>query len=127
MPVIARGVPSEVTDPWLKKGLLDLLRSMRQLLNARLGHLRTVSADHEVEADDETLLVDASGGNVMVRLRPAATWGRPLTVKKIDGGTHAVLVVYPEGEIDGVALVTLVGREYAVVVSDGTQYWRIGG
>lgn len=75
----------------------------------------------------EIVLVNASGGNVQITLPPPTQGAAPVTVKKIDSSTNAVLVYHNGTEsIDGNASISI-GTQYEAitVTSDGTNWYVI--
>jgi len=79
-------------------------------------------------ADDDVLIVDATGGVTVIALPTAASSdGRLLQVKKVDASANAVSIDGNGGELVDGALTfdLLVQYESATVVCDGTQWWVV--
>jgi len=79
-------------------------------------------------ADDDVLIVDATGGVTVIALPAAASSdGRILQVKKVDATANAVSIDGNGGELVDGALTfdLLVQYESATVVCDGTQWWVV--
>ena len=79
-------------------------------------------------ADDDVLIVDATGGVTVIALPAAVSSdGRLLEVKKVDASANAVSIDGNVGELVDGALTfdLLVQYESATVVCDGTQWWVV--
>lgn len=90
--------------------------------------VRSISADYTAQLYDCVLIVDASGGAVTVTLPSASNAkAQMFVVKRVDSSANAVTVAAQVGEtIDGAASVALSTQyERIVIISDGTQWWRI--
>jgi hypothetical protein len=90
----------------------------------------TVTFDEDVTLAEQTFVtMDASGGNRVVYLPPAASeLNRRLTIKKIDATTNTVTIRAQTGEyIDDNLSEKIIDIQNAalMVVSDGTQWWAI--
>lgn len=85
-----------------------------------------ITAHYSVVAEDRTLLVDASAGQVVITLLGAsAASGIPLDVKKTDNSANQVIVSGAQN-IDGALTAPLTSQYEAItVLSDNSQYWII--
>jgi len=87
-----------------------------------------VMKDASVGLASRTILVEALARDVSVML-PGSEIGYPVTVKRLDGSANTV-TIYPVGSatIDGAASLALtVQYQTVVLLSDGTNWHRIGG
>jgi hypothetical protein len=85
--------------------------------------IATKTADYVATLEDETLLVDATAGDVDITLPPAASsQGKILRVKKMDGSANVVNII---GTIDG-ATDDVLDQQYAALtmLSIGSE-WSI--
>lgn len=83
---------------------------------------------YSVQADDDVILCDASGGPVTVALPAVASSdGRLLRVKKTDASANAVSADGDGAElVDGLATFDLlVQYESVTLVCDGSQWWSV--
>jgi hypothetical protein len=82
------------------------------------------ASPYTVLSTDETLLVNATGGNVTLTL-PTATAGRMLTVKKTDASANTVQLT---GTVDTVVNPTL-GTQFQsrLIVADGSNWQIVAG
>jgi len=82
------------------------------------------ASPYTVLATDETLLVNATGGNVTLTL-PTATAGRTLAIKKTDASANTVQLT---GTVDTVVNPTL-GTQFQsrVIVADGSNWQIVAG
>lgn len=90
--------------------------------------VREVSASGPVLENDYVVLVDATGGNVILDLPAAATnRGALVTVKKLDASVNTVTVEPNASEtIDGAANKSLSTQfEKITLVCDGTEWWVV--
>lgn len=90
------------------------------------GNMQRVTAAYRVLTSDQVILADASGGAFAVTLPAASAMlgMAPLTIKKVDSSANAVTVT---GTVDGAVNPTLATQYKAMtVVSDGTNWWKIG-
>lgn len=102
-------------------------------LHRAFRNIITVAADYTIEAEwDRVILVDASGGAVVVTLPAAANAdATEYVIKALDvtGGNVSVTPLATE-EIDGagagVAYVLAVQYHLVRVASDGTAWWVTG-
>lgn len=85
----------------------------------------TVSSNHTLE-NYETLLVDASGGNVTITL-PSVGNDVQVNIKKIDSSSNTVTIATPNTEtIDGENSKTI-SNQYTnlTITSDGSNYFIV--
>ncbi|RWW96753.1 autotransporter outer membrane beta-barrel domain-containing protein [Flavobacterium cerinum] len=68
--------------------------------------IRTESANYAAAAADETILVNAAGGTVIVTLPSAPTVGKKYNVKKVDSTANTVTVNGNGHNIDGTATIS---------------------
>ena len=93
------------------------------------GDVRNISANTTAAISDRTILVDASGGNRVVTLQPAAKFtSRQLTVKKIDNSGNSVTIDGDGAETIDNATTVAVSTQYhsRTITSNGTSYHIIG-
>lgn len=94
------------------------------------GNVRTVTTTPYVaDYDDETLLVDASGGAITVAFHDAANMtGKVYRIKKIDASGNAVTINPEAAEtIDGAATYPLAAQwDAALVQCNGTAWFVLG-
>jgi hypothetical protein len=123
----------QALDASINREIVPLLRTVRNVINARFG--RTVTPDFSagnqyiVEKNDEAILADASLGAVSVVLPPPSFFAtRRVVVKKIDTNVTTVTV------FTGGAGATIDGAASAVIpafpgsltfLSDGDLAWYI--
>ncbi|MFP5458689.1 MAG: hypothetical protein ACLGG7_08145 [Bacteriovoracia bacterium] len=107
-------------------GTAGVANSRLQVAGAISTAVRTLSANGALGDSDSVLLVDAGGGSVAVTLPSAASvTGRQYTIKKTDVSANTVTFA---SAIDGNALYDLAAQyDYVVIVSDGTQWLKVGG
>lgn len=90
--------------------------------------VRTVTVSDAVNGNDTLIIADATAGDIVVSLPPAATkQGLEVIVKKISSPPR-IVTVQANGaeEIDGAPNVSLTVQYEAVhLVSDGTAWWSI--
>ena len=87
---------------------------------------QTVTANTTLTISDDVTLVDATSGNIVISLPPAATVsGKLYNVKKIDNTSNSI-TIDPDGSelIDnGATLSTNIQYENFTIVCDGTKWW----
>lgn len=89
--------------------------------------ISTKTTDYTTLVTDETILVDATSGNIIITLlNPVSNSGKKFTVKKIDSSVNTVTVSNSAG-IDGTTT-KVYSTQYAggSFQSNGTQYYIIG-
>lgn len=91
--------------------------------------IRTITASETLEIGHSHVLVNAVGGAVTVTLPPVRLAYREVTVKKIDASANVVTVDGDGAEtIDDAATASLAAQyNYIRLVSDGTEWWKVGG
>lgn len=92
------------------------------------GNTRRVCIDHIMDPYcDTTILADASNGSISVTLPSAYRIGDVLTIKKVDGSAHDVMIVASDGAlIDGSTMITIGAYLDSVsVVSDGFDWYVV--
>lgn len=108
---------------------------LRDLAERSLNPVITVEDNYKVAVTDKYIFVDATGGDVQVRLPPPnLSKHREYYIKKIDGSGNSVIVVSThtnaaqEANIDGVSALSIT-TQYVTkqVVSDGRDYWTVTG
>lgn len=72
-------------------------------LNNTPDAITTKTSNYTALPTDETVLVDASGGNVTITLPSSPVIGKKYTIKKIDTGSNSVTVQPSSGSIDNAA------------------------
>jgi hypothetical protein len=92
---------------------------------ARNTNTVTKIADYTTTTDDDYILVDATTGDVIITLYPAADSKAPLTIKRIDTVSTNTVTVDANGSetIDGQLTVTISVGGATQLVSDGTQWF----
>lgn len=92
-----------------------------------LRHIVTKTANYTVTAEDEVVLMDATGGAKTITLITGPAPGQYYTFKKIDASANAVTVDTPGTEtIDGSATFVLANQyDTVTIVSDGAQWWVV--
>lgn len=141
MPLDSVGVPRFPEPPkeWNDRWMSDFIRVLSSWLvraiaesDEELGEtsIELVTADRAMGPRDGFLLVDTTGGNVLITLpTPSrALIARPFVVKRISGGSNTLTVVPPSGTIDDASSVKLMAQYDTLrVVCDGTDFWINGG
>jgi hypothetical protein len=90
---------------------------------------RTITADDALTDDDNFILVDATGGNIVVTLPDPTAYDKVLYIKRIDASANTVTIEGNAAEdIDGSATLTLDAQWSGTAVgSNGTDWFQIGG
>jgi hypothetical protein len=87
--------------------------------------IRTETANYTATAADETILMNATSGDVTVTL-PAAAAGKRYTIKKLNAPPNKVKIVPSSGTIEGVTDIEWsVKYQGYTVQSDGTNWWIV--
>jgi hypothetical protein len=98
----------------------NLIGSLQVAINNRF-----VNSDSTADPG-ETLLVDASLGDVNIYVTPEIDVCT--TIKKIDSSSFLVKIHSVTGLIEGLAIVNLENQyEYVSIVCDGTNWWITAG
>lgn len=85
--------------------------------------IRTVRASLTAQTNDQTVLVDASGGAVTVTLPLVSNCvGLTLTVKKVDASANAVTI---GATVDGVATPALTSQYQAMTMQSDGVSWHL--
>jgi hypothetical protein len=107
--------------------LFDSVSSTWKRVNNTSSFATTKTANYTTLASDETILVDATAGNITITLLVASgNSGKKFTVKKIDSTANTVTVTNSTN-IDGATTKTY-STQYSggSFQSNGTQYFIIG-
>jgi hypothetical protein len=113
-------------------GILPALNAaaLTALTGANLNHTvltKTHADTGYVANNDETVLGDASGGALTIKLPASLVSGKLVTVKKIDSSGTAVIVNGNGANIDGAATQSLAAQWNAFVMqNDGTAWYIVG-
>lgn len=103
--------------------------NLTSLTGANINHsvVSKVFADSGYEAaNDQTVLVDATGGVTTINLPATPVSGKFVIVKKIDAGANAVTVSGNGNNIDGIGSQSLAAQWNAILVqSDGSDWFII--
>ncbi|OXA89543.1 hypothetical protein B0A66_14085, partial [Flavobacterium hercynium] len=104
-------------------GTTGVLKTTSSIVNA----ISTKTSNYTALATDETLLVNATGGNVTITLPSASSsLGKKYAIKKIDNSTNNVVITTAGGTIDTQASITgSVWLQRWVIQSDGTNWYII--
>lgn len=104
----------------------------REFNHAADGYLFTVtrvSSDYTMTLNDSVILVDASGGDITITLKPARECEQKrVTIKKIGGAGGNVVTVDADGSetIDGATTKSLASQYDSVeLVSQGGAWWIV--
>jgi hypothetical protein len=90
--------------------------------------IKTITAARTLDETDSTVLVDALGDPVLVTLPPAASCpGRVYTVKAVNTTNPVTLTAGLESIDSAAGVYTLNLWEYAVLQSNGAQWFLLGG
>ena len=104
------------------------------------SNIKTVTADYNILSYDDTVLVDATSGNVTVTLLYALTSylessitingvnlniNKIITIKRIDASGNTVTIDGDTRTIDGAATITLTANESKRIQFDGTNWETI--
>lgn len=92
------------------------------------SNTRTITVSDSANSSDTLILADATAGNIVVSLPPAASKeGLEIIVKKISDPPRTVTIQANGSEaIDGAPNVTLTVKNEALhIMSDGTAWWKI--
>jgi len=117
--------PNLLTDEsrWLAKQA----RFMRMMIHNQGGEttsIKTVSSDYAGTANDYTILVDTTAGNVTVTL-PTPQTGKIYNIKKVTGSNN-VIIDPVSGLIDGSTTQTITTLNATIRAQfDGTNYYTI--
>lgn len=151
-PCVMANVTGIVTQqtPWVEGTGVTYLQTITDLVgigtNAPLADLDLVGgftgsvlpivADHLATVEDRVIVADATGGNVVVSLPPAASafsasgTGLILTIKRdADDVSINTVTIDADGTetIDGTDVpISLASGEFRVIISDGTKWHVIG-
>lgn len=90
--------------------------------------VRTITVSDAVRSNDTLIIADATAGDIVVSLPPAATkQGLEVIVKKISDPPRVVTVqASGSEEIDGAASSDITVKNSAIhLVSDGTAWWTV--
>ena len=114
---------SITTDKILVVDATGVLKTTSSIVNA----ISTKTSDYTAVLTDETLLVDAIGGNVTITLPAAsALIGKKYAIKKIDKTTNNVVINTGGGTIDTEKSITgSVWLQRWVIQSDGVNWYII--
>ena len=88
------------------------------------GTASTYTADGAIALTDKFAILDGSSATVAATLA-AGTAGQVIYVKAIDVSNAVTLV--PASFIDGTTITFTPANEYAVLISDGTSWYLVGG
>ena len=94
------------------------------LTGQTFGTATTYTADGAIALTDKLAILDGSSATVAATLA-AGTAGQVIYIKAIDV-SNAVTVV-PATFIDGTTITFTPANEYAVLISDGTSWYFVGG
>ena len=143
MPLVeSNGTPTLTYHQWWDTTLKQIEAALKDIELALLAvgvaldgggrlppmNVRTVTASEALSSVDTLVLADATAGDILISLPPAASEkGREIIVKKISDPPHSV-TLDPNGseEIDGNPNATLNVKNQTIhIVSDGTAWWII--
>jgi len=100
-------------DTGIKKAINDLKQVIKE-----------VSSDYTALSEDSALLVDCSGGDVIITLPLASTRNKTLDIKRIDDTLNVLRVVTTDSElIDREDSIELLPFENLPLVPSNTQYY----
>lgn len=113
-----------------RQAWFDILRQIETQANrvddGYLFPITSVTADYTATVNDSFLPVNASGGAIIVTLKPAAeAEGKKITVKKIDSSANTVTIDGNGSETIDDALTQIIISQYDSIdlMSDGTEWW----
>jgi hypothetical protein len=88
--------------------------------------IRTITETSAQVSQDDFILVNTSGGAVLINCLPAASWTRPLKIQRISGSNN--ISVYPNGSetIDGSSPLTITSDAIVEIISDGSNLRSAG-
>lgn len=95
---------------------------------APVENVRTVAVDTTLGNEDHTVLVDASGGNRIITLPPAADARfRTYNIKKIDATANTVTIDGNGAETIDDAVTQVISTQYTSlqIISDGVSWWIV--
>lgn len=88
--------------------------------------VRQVTSSTTVVADDDTILADATSGQINVTLPSATPSGRTLTVKKMDASANAVVLNRAGSDtIDGDTTLYITSQYDAPTIQSDGSRWNI--
>ena len=134
---------NKVSKPILPAGESDYDRRLNQVLDrfttavsdavgqAADGYLyytTSVAANYTMTLNDTIILVDATGGNKTITLKPVDQCKhKRLVVKKIDTSGNTVTIDANSTEVIDNAATYVISTAYAAVdlVSDGAKWWIV--
>lgn len=96
-----------------------------KFINGQVGYpVVSKSANYTVTVLDNTILVDATAGQVTITLISAASTPNTYTVKKTDASANHVVVAAQSGQtIDGISTATLTTQNQSVTVIPSASNW----
>lgn len=126
---------NKITEQYNRQNIADGFTQIQTSINAAadgylfpVKRLAVANSPYSVNNNESVFLVDASGGAVVLNLRPAMEWEtKRISVKKIDASANTVTIDANGVEtIDGSAT-KVISTQYASLelVSQGGAVWVI--
>ncbi|MES2637556.1 MAG: hypothetical protein V4605_09540 [Pseudomonadota bacterium] len=123
----------QVTPAYARQQFNDIVGQVEDQINRGAdGYLfpvkRIVFADSpfSLSNNNAILLVDATGGNITINLKPALEWEeKRISIKKIDASVNTVTIDANAAELIDGALTKVITAQYASheLVSQGGAVW----
>jgi hypothetical protein len=108
--------------------MFAICEAINQIIDGYGYTTSSVSADYTMTLNDTIILMDATGGNKVVTLKPVDQCkNKRVTIKKTDASANTVTIDGNDSEVINNATTYVLTAAYQSidVVSDGSKWWAV--